>query len=136
MNAKDLIGTWRGGGQKVFNRDGGVKDAIGPEAPGYLVYTAEGYMMVISTDPRGLPSGDPSKLSTAEKAKCADACVSYFGKYDVTNGDVLHHVEVALFPGWMGKTRVRHATLEGKRMTFITDPDADGCVSHIYWEKI
>lgn len=136
MKSEDLIGTWRGGGQKIFNRDGGLVSAKGPEAPGYLIYTPGGHMMVLSTDPRDIATGDPAQLSIADKAKAADACVAYFGKYEVKNGDVLHHVEVALFPGWTGRTRVRHATIEGNRMTFITDPDASGCVSHIYWDKV
>ena len=136
MQRDDLIGVWRGGGQNVLNPDGSVKNTIGADAPGWLIYTREGYMMVLTSDPRGLPTGEPSRLSASDKAKCADACVSYFGRFEVVGGDVLHHVEAALFPGWTGKTRVRHATLEGARMTFITDPDADGLVSHIFWEKI
>ncbi len=136
MKRDDLIGVWRGGGQQVFGPDGSLKTALGPEAPGWLIYTSEGYMMVLTSDPRGLPADEPARLSPADKAKCADACVSYFGRFEVVGGDVLHHVEVALFPGWTGKARVRHATLDGKRMTFITDPDAAGCVSHIHWEKV
>lgn len=135
MNKQDIIGTWRSGGQKVLNKDGSVKSAR-PPSPGYILYTPEGNMMVISTVPDGVSREEPARMSASEKANAADACVAYFGPYEVKNGTVYHHVEVALFPAWVGKTRVRHASIEGKRMTFVTEPDSEGCVSHIYWDRV
>ncbi len=135
MNAKDIVGTWRGGGQKVFNKNGSLKSARGP-TPGFIQYSADGYMMVVSTDPDGVSAADPANMTDAEKAKAADGCTAYTGKFEVKDGVVFHHVEAALFPAWTGKTRVRHASIEGRRMTFVTEPGPDGSVSHIYWDRV
>ena len=78
----------------------------------------------------------PAKMTAEEKAKAADSCTAYTGRFEVKNGAVWHHVEAAIFPAWTGKTRVRHASLEGKRMTFVTEPNPDGSVSHIYWDRV
>lgn len=135
MNKGDLIGTWRSGGQKVLNKDGSLRSSHGPAA-GYILYTPEGNMMVLSTDPQGVSSQEPAKMSVEDKAKAAEACVAYFGPYEVKDSTVYHHVEVAIFPQWVGKTRVRHASIDGRRMTFITEPNDDGSVSHIYWDRL
>ena len=135
MDKQDIIGVWRSGGQKVLNKDGSLKSSRSP-SPGYILYTPDGHMMVLSTNPEGVSKDDPARLSAGEKARAADACVAYFGPYEVKGGTVTHHVEVALFPAWVGKTRVRHANIEGKRMTFVTEPNADGSVSHIYWDRV
>ena len=135
MNRQDIIGTWRSGGQKVLNTDGSVRSQRGP-GPGYILYTPEGNMMVISTETEGVSTADPAKMSDTEKARAADCCTAYFGPFEVKDGTVYHHVEVALFPAWTNQTRVRHASLEGKRMTFVTEPNADGSVSHIYWDRV
>jgi hypothetical protein len=132
----DIVGTWHGAGQKNFRSDGTLASEKGADAPGYLLYTPEGHVMVLATDPRGVATGDPAKLTVEEKAKAAEGCVAYFGTFELRGDDVLHHIEVALFPGWVGKTRVRHARIEGRRMTFVTDPEADGGYSHIFWERL
>lgn len=135
MNAQDIVGTWRSGGQKVFNKDGSLKSAR-EATPGFIQYSADGYMVVVSTTPDGVSAADPAKMTEAEKAKAADNCTCYAGRFEVKNGTVYHHVEAAQFPAWTGKTRVRHASIEGRRMTFVTEPNPDGSVSHIYWDRV
>jgi Lipocalin-like domain len=135
MEKGDIVGAWRSGGQKVFAADGSLKSSRGPSA-GYIVYTPEGVMIVVSTSTEGVCAADPARMSLAEKAAAADNCTAYCGRYEFSNGVVLHHVEAAIFPAWVGKTRVRHASLDGRRMTFVTEPAADGSVSHIYWDRV
>jgi hypothetical protein len=135
MKTQDLIGTWRGGGQTLFNKDGSVKSRRGPK-PSYILYTPEGYMMVLSTDPTGVSTDEPAQMSAPDKVKAADACVAYCGPYEIKEGTVYHHIEVALFPAQVGKTLVRKARLDGKRLTYITEPNPDGSVTHIYWDKL
>jgi hypothetical protein len=135
MKKEDIVGVWRSGGQKVFDKDGSVRSQRGP-TPGCILYTADGYMMVVSTDPAGVSADDPARMTTEQKAKAAESCTAYCGPYEFDGHTVLHHVEVGLFPAWADKTRVRHASLEGRRMTFVTDPNPDGSVSHIYWDRM
>lgn len=135
MDKQDLVGTWRGAGQKVFNADGTLRSSRGP-SPSYILYTQSSHMIVLATEPEGISAAEPAKMSDADKAKAADACVAYFGPYEVKGGTVYHHIEAALFPAWVGKTRVRHASIEGARLTYVTEPGDDGSVSHIYWERV
>lgn len=135
MQKRDIIGTWRSGGQKALNKDGSVKSSRGP-TPGFIQYAPDDYMMVVQSDPEGVSTAEPAQMSAEEKAKAAESCIAYTGRYEVKDGAVHHHVEAALFPAWTNKTRVRHASIEGKRMTFVTEPNPDGSVSHIYWDRV
>ena len=72
MNARDIVGTWRGGGQKVLAEDGSVKSSRGP-TPGYIVYTPEGNMMALPcwtsspVKPRTIGSSMPSLVSSVDE---------------------------------------------------------------------
>ena len=90
MQKGDIVGTWRGAGQKNFRADGTLASENGADAPGYLLYTPEGHVMVLATDPRGVATGDPAKLTVEEKAKAAEGCVAYFGTFELRGDDVLH----------------------------------------------
>jgi hypothetical protein len=77
--------------------------------------------------------------SEAEKAEAANTYISYAGKYDVYPDRVVHHVELCLFPNWVGTDLVRNWSLEGNRLTLTTPPAPVGdkmMVSHLVWEKV
>lgn len=134
--AADLVGTWRGAGQDLVAPDGTVTSSANDPAPAFIMYAPEGVMMVLSTVAHDVPRREVEALSIEEKAKLADATVAYYGRYDVNDGVVRHHLELGLFPIWSGQTRIRYATLDGRRLTFTTQPDKAGVVARIYWERI
>jgi hypothetical protein len=141
MNAKDFVGTYRGRGQDYVARDGTVSRITRTEPAARLVYTADGTVIVVSTraDRPLLPShvsgNDFSGATPEEKASAADGSVAYAGRYEVQGDRVLHHVEVSLFPNWVGTTNVRGYQWNGNMLILSTPPDAEGGVRRIHWER-
>jgi hypothetical protein len=105
-------------------------------APGYILYTADGMVMVLWTGPHGVPPRELEDLTIAERARIAATTVAYCGRYEVERGVLRHHVEVGLFPVWSGRTRVRFALLKGRRLIFTSPPDRAGTVTRTYWERV
>jgi Lipocalin-like domain len=134
--AEDLVGAWISLGREVTAPDGSKK-LFGPEeAPGHLIYTADGFMAALTTGHAGVPDREVGTLTIAEMAAAAAGCVAYFGRYEVKDGTVLHHVTTALFPAWVGKTRLRAAMLDGDRLTYTLAPETDGTVTRILWQRM
>ena len=103
--------------------DGAVAHPFGKDATGLLVYTAEGYMSgAVMSGHRplfkniGLLNGSPE-----EKASAFDGYLHYGGRYSVQGNKVTHHVEVSLFPNWVGKEQVRYFEFEGDHLILSTD---------------
>jgi hypothetical protein len=51
---------------------------------------------------------------------------------------VVHHVEVSLFPNWVGSAQVRHYELAGNRLTLSTAPLLQGGRerrAYLVWER-
>ncbi len=135
MNSQDIVGTWRNAGQKTLNADGTLRSAL-PPTPGFIQYSLDGYMVVVTANQVGVSTADPSTMTAEEKARAASACIAYAGPFEVKDGTVYHHIEAGIFPAWIGAIRVRHASIEGKRLIYVTDPAADGSTMHIFWERV
>jgi Lipocalin-like domain len=73
----------------------------------YIAYTDDGYAFVaiMATDRGPLEATDLLSGSTAEKAGAAETYVSFCGRYEFRGDTVLHHVELSLFPNWVGVTQ-------------------------------
>ncbi len=104
----------------------------GHDPLGILTYTADGYMCVAIMDSHLPPfaSGHILDATDAECAAVARAYVSYAGRYEVVAGKVLHHVEVALIPNWLGGTQERRYTLDGDRLTLVAPRGT------LTWERV
>ncbi len=82
----------------------------------------------------GLLSG-----STAEKAGAAETYVSYCGRYEFHGATVIHHVELSLFPNWVGVAQERLVEISGDRLTLSTRPlllQGRKQTAHLIWERV
>jgi hypothetical protein len=73
-----------------------------------------------------------------EKAAAAAGYVTYCGRYEIRNGTVTHHVELSLFPNWVGIEQVRYAEVKANELTITTAPLAIGgeTVNRLVWERV
>ncbi len=77
--------------------------------------------------------------STEEKAAAAGTYISYCGKYEILDGKVIHHVEVSLFPNWVGVDQERFFEFQGDRLLLSTPPimyDGKQLTDHVLWERV
>lgn len=86
-----------------------------------------------------LSAGDLLGGSTEEKARAAETYVSYCGRYEFQGDTVTHHVELSLFPNWVGVEQERLVELRGNLLTLSTRPMLLRGIqqtAHLIWERI
>ena len=64
------------------------------------------------------------------------AVTCYAGRYELKDGEVHHHVEMALNPNMIGQTMIRRVHFDGPNLTLSARPDAQGQVRRIKWRRV
>jgi hypothetical protein len=141
MSSNPLVGTWRLLSWENRTLDGEVSHPLGGGASGYIAYTEDGYVFVAIMAPGRRPfvAGDLLSGSTAEKAGAAETYVSYCGRYEFHGDTVLHHMELSLFPNWVGVTQERLVKISGDQLTLSTRPlllQGRQQTAHLLWERV
>ena len=139
MEMLGLVGAWRL--VSVETRDEKGELVRRGERTGYLLYSLDGYMSVAFMK-EGRPkfkSGDIRGGSAEEKIAAVNGYVSYAGRYTVQDDTVVHHIDVSLFPNWVGVSQERMFRLEGSRLTLSTPLMLVGgrqLSTHLIWERV
>ena len=142
MTTNPLIGTWRLISWETRSLDGQkISYPLGKDAVGYIMYNEDGYMFVAIMRPNRVrfAAGDLLGGSAEEKAQAANTYVSYCGRYEFNGDTVIHHVDLSLFPNWVGVEQERLVELRGDRLTLSTRPILLGGVqrtAHLIWERV
>jgi hypothetical protein len=143
MKAEDLIGTWRLRSWKNTASDGTSVEPLGDDPVGFIFYNHDGYMSVAIMGANRSPYAVPDAFggTQQERSDAISTYLSYSGPFEVlTDQDVvIHHIEVSLFPNWVGKDQERFAKLEGTTLTLSTKPMMFQGVerrAEIVWERV
>jgi hypothetical protein len=136
-----IVGGWRLVAFENHDGDGRVRLPYGPAPVGYLLYTADGRMSAtIMRGDRTPLAGEPRRgEGTAEKARAFEEYLSYAGRYTLLGERVIHHVEVSLWPGWVGTDLERWAEFRDQRLILRTVPNGDDARARttiITWERV
>ena len=140
MTKDDIVGVYRNLGEAMVAGDGTVKSDDARTAQ--IMYSPDGYMSVVSM-PNGRKlaaktSGGPdlNAATPEERAEAAKGMVCYAGHYELKDGMLHHHVEMALNPNAIGQTILRRVTLNGADLTLSSVPDAQGGYRRIRWRRV
>jgi hypothetical protein len=141
MTSNPLVGTWRLISWENRDADGNIVYPLGEDAAGYIMYGPDGYMFVaiMRSDRANFAVGDLLSGSMEEKAYAAGTYVSYCGRYEFRGDTVIHHVELSLFPNWVGVEQERLVEVSGDRLTVSTRPMLFGGAqrtAHLVWERV
>ena len=119
MTKEDLVGVYRTLGDDTVSADGKVTSDESRTAQ--IMYSPDGYMAVVSM-PNGrklaaTTSGGPdlNGATPEERAEAAKGMVCYAGHYELKDGVLHHHVEMALNPNAVGQTIIRRRRTERRR---------------------
>lgn len=137
----DLLGAWAMTGWTQTYRDGTVQEPMGSTPDGRLVYTADGTMIGVigAADRAPFVTGGQWNASTEERAAAYSTFLAYSGRYTVEDGFVTHHVEVSLFPNWVGGIQRRRIELDGDTLalTGTIEPGTDQeRVARLEWRRV
>lgn len=124
MTDNPLVGAWRLLSWVNRSADGRATYPMGKDNSGYLLYTADGYMNVaiMSANRLSFAGSDVLGGTAEERAQAAKTYLSYAGTYEIGDGEIIHHVQVSLFPNWVGGEQRRFFELEGERLTLSSAP--------------
>jgi hypothetical protein len=140
---KSLVGTWRLLSMTYKDQITGKEEDLWGKGPiGFLTYTPNGRMSaVIAARSRKITAPSADQASTDEQAMLYRSFVAYAGTYSLTEAGVVHHVEVASDPTWIGKDQIRYVKYEEKRLIITGPPiqtvgDPHPRVLHLVWERV
>jgi hypothetical protein len=140
MTKDDIVGVYRTIGEDTVSADGKVTSDSSRTAQ--IMYSPDGYMAVVSM-PNGRKlaaqtSGGPdlNAATPEERAEAAKGMVCYAGRYELKDGAVHHHIEMALNPNAVGQTIVRRVELKGPDLALSSVPDAQGNYRRIRWRRV
>ena len=135
--SKRLVGDWTLISYDAIAPDGTRRHPYG-RAVGRLSYGPHGHMAGHVMRPDRAPvdtHGDGQKFRAAFRGY-----IAYFGTYEVSDaGDtVVHHVEGALNPSWVGGDQVRRMSFHGDLLVLETDVVKGGRpIRHVLtWRKL
>jgi hypothetical protein len=119
-----LVGTWKLVSYEVRDGCGEIIHPFGQDPAGYITYTDEGFMCVafMSADRPPVAAATLRAAGGEEKARAAESFIAYCGTYELRGETVVHHVEVSLYPNWIGTDLERTVDLAGDRLTLSTLP--------------
>ena len=142
VQARDaLVGAWRLVSWENQTADGPGHYPMGPDPNGYVIYAADGrFSITISQRGRaGFAAGDLLSGTIEEKARAMEGFVAYAGRYSFDGDRVIHHVELSLFPNWVGSDQQRWVELAGDRLTLSASPlllAGKQQVPRLVWQRV
>jgi hypothetical protein len=136
-----LIGTWRLVAWE--NRAAGeeVTHPMARNPLGYLLYTADGHFSVTIARV-GRPAFRVGNLlggTIEDKARAVEGFVAYAGTYTFHGDRVVHHVELSLFPNWVGSDQERAIELTRGRLSLTAGPlplAGNQQIARLAWERV
>ncbi len=136
-----LVGGWRLLTWENRASDGRVTHPMGRDPLGYLIYAADGsFSVTISRPRRGRFAAEDLLVGSAEeKATAVEGFVAYAGRYSVEGGRVVHHVELSLFPNWVGTDQERDADLSADTLVLSVGPlllAGEERIARLVWERV
>jgi len=139
--ASDLVATWRLVAWEHVTA-AGVSHPMGPDAVGYISYTAGGRMsvQVMRRGRSGLAADDVAEADAGLLREVLGGYLAYGGSYavDAAAGTVTHRIDCALLPAQVGTELTRWFEIDGARLTLYLSPPGAGAGSggRVVWERV
>jgi hypothetical protein len=123
-DTKSLLGTWKmvSWTQEIV-ATGATADVMGPSPIGYIAYHADGRMIALVFR-RDRPPLSGAVPTNEEKVKLFDTMLAYTAAYTVEADRIIHHVDAAWTPAWIGDL-IRPYKLDGDLLTISGAPSKD-----------
>ena len=140
MRDNPLLGTWRLVSWENRDAAGQVTYPLGPDAIGYLGYSADGYMFahLMAANRPPLATKNAFGGEDGEVAAAARSQMSYCGAYQIEGARIVHRVELSAFPNWIGGEQVRFYAFEDGKL-ILTAPGfktkKGAMTTRLVWER-
>jgi hypothetical protein len=133
-----FLGAWTLLSYDLLLASGVVEKPMGDHPLGRILYLDNGQMsaQVAASGLDPLANADPSEATPEEAAHAWRNYLGYWGTFtvDAEAGVVIHAVEGAWFPKWIGHNQVRRYRFSGNTLTL--EADAPGGHATLVWRRI
>lgn len=137
----DLLGRWDIVSWVQAYDDGRVQHPMGEDLVGFLRYSDDGAMtvMIARRERPAFVTGGQWDASDAEKAAAYQSMLSYAGRWELDGDHVVHHVELSLYPGWVGGVQ-RRRVIAGEDATLtlearLEDGTPQARTARLVWQR-
>ena len=138
---KSLVGSYRLLTFQDIADDGEVRDPLGPEPVGIIIYSPERCISAVLMR-AGRPNFVDADIlggSDAERVAAFATASAYAGRWSIEDGHVVHRLEAATFPNWTGSVQRRPYELAGDRLRLLPPRllmDGKMRRSELTWERV
>jgi hypothetical protein len=140
--ASPEVGVWRlASAIGVDEETGATTNRFGAKPDGYIIFSPDGYMsVVINAEGRQPISGNPEKL-VEEQARLFSTMTAHAGKYKISDGRLIHRVDVAHDPKMVGADLLRslHFVNDNQlesTLPPVTTPDGRKMRVVLLWNRV
>lgn len=138
MDETKLHGRWEIVEWVQHYDDGRKMYPLGKDVKGFIEYGGEHIVCFLCSAERRPLTGSQWTAPESEKAKAYSTCLVYSGRYTVMGDEVLHHVEMSLYPNWVGTTQRRRAEFQDGRLTLtarLEDGTPQARTAKLVWRR-
>ena len=137
---KDIEGLWNLLSMEQRYDDGRVIYPFGKNVEGRIYYGADKSMFCAIQKCGRTPfsTGKQWTADDAEKARAYNDYLTYCGRYELDVDTATHHIEISLYPDWIGKQQARKIRLVGGRLHItarLEDNTPEARTSLLVWER-
>jgi len=133
-----FIGAWTLLSYELSLASGVVTKPLGDHPVGRILYLDNGQMsaQVTASGLNPLANADPQDATPEEAGRAWHNYVGYWGTFtvDAKAGVVIHAVEGAWFPNWIGQNQVRRYRFAGNTLTL--EADSPAWHATLIWRRI
>jgi Lipocalin-like domain len=125
-SASEIVGAWRVVSVDTRTADGKTSPLYGESVGGLIVYDASGkmsgHLMNVAISRCGMM--DRRKCPDKMAREAFDNYLGYWGQYELLSGEsaVVHHVEGASHPDWIGTAQKRYFRISGDTIEIASPP--------------
>jgi hypothetical protein len=117
-----LIGTWSLISYELTTDTGALVQPIGPNPVGFIHYAPDGFMAAhLMRADRALTGVSSDEVEAAVASRILAENFSYCGTFRTEHGLVIHTINVAVMPDWVGSEQRREVTFEGDRLVLAAN---------------
>lgn len=138
---KDIEGLWNLLSMEQRYDDGRVIYPFGRNVEGRIYYGADKSMFCAIQKSGRTPfsTGKQWTADASEKAHAYDDYLTYCGRYGMEGHTVTHHIEISLYPDWIGKQQVRKIRIDDGKLLItarLEDNTPEARTSLLIWERV
>lgn len=134
--AQQIVGTYKLISFSSDYGDGSSVEPFGKHPSGYIIITPTRLMTVLASDTR------KAGTTADDKVALFNSVISYSGPYKIEGSRLVTEVDVSWNQAWTGSKQGRTFTLEGNRLTLVSDKapsafdPAKTVSARLVWERV